>query len=539
MMEEVITLSYQRNKFLWYDRVMNGSENLSQLWKSNNGAMMLAVNCRIPRDELERTAFILQELSSRWKSLYMGQQRLPFPSKRLVSLSVRISILLVFTAIIPLVIAVAGSELLSRPQLVAQAAAGMESDARTRILLIDAYLVERVQEVEAISKSAAIVNYLMGNTASTQAANDSLAMGQTLDTNYDTWSILDPAQGKALLSYPADPQLHGKYYIAPNDLQQLQQTNKSLLSDVFFNTTKLEATIDIYTPVSTSHLLGVVRATLNMYSIWDIVNRVASDRGDGSYASIIDQNGVRVAYTTRQTNSTYNYSATNNPSGYSRPPELFTAIAPLTSQTQQQIRDLDLYGNDSKAVTAMPDATLAQMLRQSASPASFALTPTEQKDAFQVATYKSSIMPWTFLILSPLSAITAIANQQLLYASLIALFALILAALIGLGFGRRIARPIMDSVVSLSSSSQALKTLALKEQTMATEQRWMVDSSQVGLQSVRYYTSATNIAAYKLSDVSTQLAQHWRQIDEKMIARHLEEIHAAALYIPRDAQRAY
>jgi len=118
-----------------------------------------------------------------------------------------------------------------------------------------------------------------------------------------------------------------------SQLWKSQQTNKSLLSDVFFNTTKLEATIDIYTPVSTSHLLGVVRATLNMYSIWDIVNRVASDRGDGSYASIIDQNGVRVAYTTRQTNSTYNYSATNNPSGYSRPPELFTAIAPLTSHT--------------------------------------------------------------------------------------------------------------------------------------------------------------------------------------------------------------
>lgn len=72
---------------------------------------------------------------------------------------------------------------------------------------------------------------------------------------------------------------------------------------------------------------------------------------------------------------------------------------------------------------------------------------------------------------------------------------------------------------------------------MATEQRWMVDSSQVGLQSVRYYTSATNIAAYKLSDVSTQRAQHWRQIDEKMIARHLEEIYAAALYIESAAVR--
>lgn len=466
----------------------------------------------------------------------MGQQQ-SFPSKKLVSLRLHISLLLVFTALIPLVIAVAGSELLLRPQLVAQAAAGMESDARTRMSLIDAYLVERIQEVETISKSAAIVNYLMSNTAFTQRADESLATGQTLDVNYDTWSILDPKQGKALLSYPVSPQIHGKYYIAPNNLQQLQHTRTSLLSDVFFNATKLEATIDIYTPISTSHLLGIVRATLNIYSIWDTVNRVASDRGDGSYASIIDQNGVCVVYTTRQTNSTYNYSATNNPSGYSRPPELFTAITLLTSQMQQQIRDVDVYGNESKVVTVMPDATLAQMLRQSASPATFALTPTEQKDAFQVATYKSSIMPWTFLILSPLSAITAIANQQLLYASLIALFTLILAALIGLGFGRHIAKPIMDSVVSLSSSSQALKILALKERTTATEQRWMLESSQVGLQSVRYYTNATTRAAHQLGDVSLQLAQQWRQLDEQMIARHLGEIHATTRYIESAAGR--
>jgi Fe-S cluster assembly scaffold protein SufB len=472
------------------------------------------------------------------EEIMMEQQlQLHVPSKKLVSLSVRISLLLVFTAIIPLVIAVAGSELLSRPQLVTQAATNMESDARTRMSLIDAYLIERIQGVETISKSNAIANYLTGNKASTQAASDNLTTGQTLDPNYDTWSILDATQGKMLLSYPTEPQMHGKYYVAPNILKQLQQTNKSLLSDVFFDATKLEATIDIYAPVYSSHLLGIVRATLNIYYIWDTVNRVASDRGDSSYASIVDENNVRVAYTTQQTNSTYNYSSTNNPSGYSRPAELFTAITPLPTQIQQQIRDLDLYGNDSKAVTVMPDASLAQMLHSSPSPATFALTPTDQKYSFQVASYKSTILPWTFLIFSPLSAITAIANQQLFYASMIALFVLILAALVGLGIGRRIAAPIMNSVLSLSSSSQALKTLALKEQITATEQRWMVESSQVGLQSVRYYTNAINIAANKLGDVSTQLTQHWRKMDDSTIESHLQEIGSAAQYIERAAVR--
>ena len=70
-------------------------------------------------------------------------QGLPSSNKKALSLSVRLSLLLVLAAILPLLIAVTGSELLSRPQLIAQAATEMESDAKTRVSLIDAYLVER------------------------------------------------------------------------------------------------------------------------------------------------------------------------------------------------------------------------------------------------------------------------------------------------------------------------------------------------------------------------------------------------------------
>ena len=465
----------------------------------------------------------------------MSQQRLS-SSRKSLSLSVRISLLLILAAILPLAVAVTSSELLARPQLIAQASAEMTSDARTRVSLIDAYLIERIQDVETLRKSTAVQNYLLGNKTYAQGASDGLATWRQLDANYDTWSILNAQQGQPLLSYPTVPQKRGNYYILPDLLKQLQQTNKTLLSPVFFDATRNEASIDIYTPVYSSHLLGIIRATLNIYYIWNLVDQEASDRGNNSYACIVDQNGVRIAYTTPQTNSTYNYSA-SNPSGYSRPAELFTAIAPLSSQVQQQIKTMDLYGNDSKAVTVLPDDTLAQTLHQSSPPTTFSLTPVDHNEPFQVAMYNSSIMPWTFLVFSPLSVITAIANQQVLYASLIALFVLVLAGLIGLGFGRRIASPIMHSVTSLSSSSQALKTLAQKEQTTATEQRWMIESSQVGLQSVRYYTNATNVAARKMSDVSTQLTERWELLDNQTIMRHLDEIHTTAKYIENAANR--
>lgn len=458
--------------------------------------------------------------------------------KKSLSLSVRISILLVFTAVLPLIIAVASSELLSRPQLIAQASTEMESDAHTRISLIDAYLIERIQDSETLGKSTIVQDYLAGNKADAQGAKDGLATWRQLNSNYDTWSLLDPQQGKPLLSYPTDPRLHGNFYIAPDTLTQLQQTNKSLLSDVSFDAGLNQAFIDIYTPIYGygSHLLGVIRTTLSIYHIWDLVNREAAERGNQSFACIVDQNGVRIAYTTPQTNTTYNFSA-SNPTGYSRPAELFTAIAPLAPNVQQRIHDQNLYGNDSKAVSVLPDPGLTDKLRQAAQSSTFALTPTHKTAQFQVAAYKSSVLPWTFLVFSPLAIVTAIANQQLFYAVLIAASVLVLAALIGLGFGRLIAVPIMNSVVALSSNSQSLKTLAQREQSTATEQRWMIESSQVGLQSVRYYTKATNIAAHKLTDVSTQLLSRWQLLDAPTISRHLDEILATSKYIENAANR--
>ena len=112
-----------------------------------------------------------------------------------------------------------------------------------------------------------------------------------------------------------------------------------------------------------------------------------------------------------------------------------------------------------------------------------------------------------------IDAVTAVANQQLLITCLIALGVLVLAALLGLGVGRRITQPILRTVEHLRRNSQALNVLATKQQSAASEQTWVVDSSQVGLKSVQYYTDATAIAAHRLGEMSAQLALRWDQLD--------------------------
>jgi hypothetical protein len=60
-----------------------------------------------------------------------------------------------------------------------------------------------------------------------------------------------------------------------------------------------------------------------------------------------------------------------------------------------------------------------------------------------------TVVPWTYVVLSPLSTVTAIADQQLLITSLVVLLVLLGAALIGLSVGQRITRPILRAVDSL------------------------------------------------------------------------------------------
>jgi hypothetical protein len=111
----------------------------------------------------------------------------------------------------------------------------------------------------------------------------------------------------------------------------------------------------------------------------------------------------------------------------------------------------------------------------------------------------------------------------------------ILAALVGLVVGRTITRPILRSVSSLIKSSQMLQTVAEREQATATEQKWIVESSQIGLKSVQYYVGASSVAARKLNEVGQELARNWEKLDGRIMQQRLSDIMAAANYIEKAA----
>src|SRR5579872_5700648 len=152
----------------------------------------------------------------------MDQKNHVFTARRRVSLTMRVSLLLVLAAMLPLLITVLGSEFILRPTLLSQASTQMESNAQTHAQNIDAYMVARLQELEFLGQFSAIQRFLGGDKAFSPQAQSELALGYHLDPDYTTWTLFD-MQGNLRLAYPILPAPRGKYIIIPEAQQRLQK----------------------------------------------------------------------------------------------------------------------------------------------------------------------------------------------------------------------------------------------------------------------------------------------------------------------------
>ncbi len=385
----------------------------------------------------------------KYKAEYHHRQRF--------SLAARVSSMLVLAAILPLLITVVIIEFSSRPTLINQASREMETDARTRTQLIDSYFSERMLDSQAVSRLMPIQKFLAGDASLKADARNSLATGQVRGSYYQDWSLFD-LRGHLLLYYPTLPQRHGASFIQPAALRQLQTSKKTLLSDVFYNSASNEAYIDIYAPVVTSsyEVVGILRTTFDLHYIWKIVDDEAGANGNGSYAFILDEKGVRIAATNPHP----------DPENMKHSPLLFTSAAPISVALQQQITSENLYGmqrGQTVPVLAEPLSNMSQ--QREVPPSTFQMTPARQHEEFQVARWATYTVPWTYYVLSPLSTIAVVADQQLQITRVIATIVLFLAIAIGLFAGRRFALPIMRSIEAQQSAYKHQQQLSqLKDQ---------------------------------------------------------------------------
>jgi methyl-accepting chemotaxis protein len=436
---------------------------------------------------------------------------------RRFSLSVRVSLLLMLAALLPLIVTIISSELLSRPQLIKQANVSMEADAQTHIQAIENYFSQPIIDVRSLSQNPSLSKYLSGNLNTATEATDVLATGFQRSMNYITWSLID-AQGNQRLFYPIAARPHGKYLIPPDTAKQLMAANEAAISSDFYNPEGNQLTVDITEPVlgaNTSQILGYLRVTVNISFLWNMIIGEQGVNGTGSYAFITDENGVIIAHT----------DITQN----------LTAIAPFTASQQANINTLERYGKNTK-ISNLPYDKLTDVRSSASKSLTFEMVPPGQKDSYQIIGTAVPIVPWTYFVLSPTNVVTTLADQQLLDIGIVALVVLLIAAIIGIMVGRGITAPVLSSVTKLQTSSQFLKDLAAREQVTITEQVWVVDSSKTGLSSVEYYVNATQEAARRIARTGKELELQWSHLPIESVKEVFHQIVIAALYIEEAVQ---
>lgn len=453
-----------------------------------------------------------------------------FTTRRRLPLAFRLSFILMLAAVIPLLITVGISEYYARPALIDQANTAMATDALTRMQLINTYLTERMADAATLTQVPAVQQFMADNPdpaspvyqADQPHAFYALLAGKLRDKRYLTWSLFYP-EGTLGLYNPLKIDTRQEAIVPTGFVQALRQgVSKGLpiMSPVYYDPLLKKAYLCIYSPVYTPlhRYLGFMRAKLSLDYIWDIVTQ---DRGVNNSGSsfILDQNGVRIADSRRE--------------------NLFTAVAPLPEPIQLQISSENWYGQ-SGSVPVQADATLASILGGHNSQTTFTFRPGGQDQDYQAARATAAmipnaiaVIPWTYIVISPGSVVTRVADDQLQKTIIVAIIVALLAALIGFWVASRITRPIMRSVDQLRENSEALNGLATKQQSASSEQLWVVDSIQVGLQSVQYYTDATRIAAHKLGELGAELENNWYRQNLDIIKQGLQHMISAANYIAK------
>lgn len=444
-------------------------------------------------------------------------------------LTMRISLSMVSAALIPLLVLLIFTYFQTRPALLDQANQAMASDAQTRVQLIDAYIEERMSDAYTITQVPSLQSFLpltpASETASYQLAMQhatySLEAGIIRDTNYRNWAIFN-TQGELLLNAPQEnaPTRRGEDYIPSTYLQKVLE-GELFVSPVYSSPEKNTAEVDIYAPIAAPATLdqpnpsisGMLRATLTLDYIWDeIVQNNQGNNGVGSYAFILDNDGIRIADTDLN--------------------RRFTSVSSLSTIQQQQIRQENRTGTGADIVPLV-DPRIATSIALNNQQDAFQTEPAGFQEEYQVVRQSTNnqYVNWHYFVLSPISTVTAVANQQFISIAVIFIAASLIATILSWFMGRNLARPILRAVGNLQDNSQSLSELATNQHDAASEQVWVVDSSQVGLQSIQYYTEAARFALRQLLEITGDLAQRWRHENPQQIDYTFEQVIKTVKYL--------
>ena len=459
--------------------------------------------------------------------------------RRRLPLSARLTLLVLFAALIPLAAVVGINDYLSRATLLNQGHAALSTDANAKATLVETYVHERLLDGQALASLPTAVGFLACAEIPTpppelacdtqsvlykESSQRALAVGMVRDNNYSLWSIFD-ATGHVQLTSNATVQ-QGSPPPTQDDLNTVLKQGKQLVSAVYYDSATKHAFVRLYTPIEVTPgkpetVLGFLQATLRIDYIWNIVNGERGLNGDGSYAFMTDEHGIVIADPNQS--------------------DLFTAVGPLDAATQHQIASEKRFGATSNVQQRLLPGVETSLASTKSEDTFEGIAQPGVNTQYQFVRVRLSVpgvnVPWAYFVLSPVATVTRVADDQIRTSLLSAGVIAILAVLIGLIIGSRVTNPVRGSVSELQGASAALKELASRQENSASEQHWVVDACRTGLESIRYLSDAMNQAARRIIDASNWFNEYWDRLTEEQARRTVQHLVELAHYIDEAARR--
>lgn len=470
-------------------------------------------------------------------------------TRRRLSLSVRLSLLVLFAALAPLAVVVGVNDYFARGTLLQQGDSALKTDSNAKSTLIETYMGERLADGATLAQvptSPYFVACKMLNPApaALDCANQlafyqgsvGRALQAGLDRGYDPvtrdknldyyteWDIFD-AHAKLLLS--SNPKVDAsKAVVPPEDLQPVVKDGKQWISAVHYDAADKYAFVRLYTPIvlqsgQQSSVIGFLQATLRLDYIWSIVHGEQGANGSGSYAFITDENGVRIADT-----------FDNN---------LFTAVQPIDATTEQLIVSEQRFGTNAQ-VTQVDLPQVGSSLQDQRAQSTFqGIAAPGSSSQYQFVRTHMSVKDvswsWSYFVLSPMTSVTQVADDQVKLSLASAGVIALLAILIGLLIGRRTTGPVRSSVAELQGAAVSLKGLSGRQESSASEQQWVVEACRTGLEGVRYLANAMDQAAHRILEASNWFNDYGERLSPEQRERTVQHLRELASYIDEAARR--
>lgn len=291
---------------------------------------------------------------------------------------------------------------------------------------IDAYIQTRRRDIVSVSQLPDIIAFAQntGDTAQRALARSALVAAAAVAPEYESIAVLDLTGTIVAASILTDEGTNVRF----RDYFQNARTGQVYVSDPSYSVITNKPALFFSAPVKTTdgNLVGVVRSRINLSVIWDYTESDLGSSGPGTKSFLVDDYGIRLAVSETKGQRDKAESL------------IYKVIAPIPQDIATKLAADKRFGNRSAeqlVVDALPElkTVIEGMSKPGSTTFSYFVGGTELK---AVAT-KLESKPWVYVVAMPPATYTNVLATTQTSENTATIFAIALAAVLGLWFIRR------------------------------------------------------------------------------------------------------